>query len=117
VSTPAIGPSDVFGFFPGVCIACKQEKRIGAPSIFVVLKAGERPQRWPIETLRGHCEQCLEDMGLGRKGVFVRVGELKPVIDALEAEIERLRPVVKEAHQLYEEAVKSWTDGPPSVVD
>jgi hypothetical protein len=90
-------PGDpTFGFFPGVCVACKQEARVGAPSVFVILKAGERPRRWTIENLRGHCEKCLDEMGIGRKGVFVRVGEMVPIIDAMEAEIGRLRSLLEE---------------------
>ena len=88
------GPNASFGFFPGVCVACKKEKRIGAPSIYVILKAGERPHRWAIDALRGHCEDCLQKMGLGRKGVFVPVGELVSIVDAMEAEMVRLLPIL-----------------------
>jgi hypothetical protein len=95
-----------FGFFPGNCRLCKQEKPIGAPAVARLTEAGL--ERWPIENLRGHCEECLETMGLSHKGVFVPVGELVSILEAMNKEIERLEPLVELHHKRYLEQIKSW---------
>ena len=94
-----------FGFFPGVCIGCQKETRIGAPWFYTLTPDG--PKRWAVENLRGHCEDCLKAMGLNRKGYFVPVGELVPIPKAIEAEAERIKPI---RHDLWVKAINGLVE-------
>lgn len=79
----------IFGFFPGNCKTCKQDKRVGAPSINILTSTGLR--KWTIENLRGNCEDCLKELGLSRKGLFIPVAEMASIHDSIKLETSRLQ--------------------------